>query len=341
MKVSIIIPVYNGEQFIEDCIRSAIAQNLDLVEIICINDGSTDDTQKILGVLESEFSILHVINKSNEGPAKARETGALKATGEYLVFLDGDDLLAPNSLCSVYDAANKHNLDMAVYGYVTFYDEPKFCESNREQLDSISIYSGKEYINRFMYTAYNWDKLWRRDFYINNVMSGGGGFYYEDQLPILKGISSSVRIAKLDIQCVGYRDNVNSTTRRAVTVEHFQDLRSVIVNYSKVLKDNDLLYSRCALMKLAHMLALLDAHRSQLGLEFDKEILSVYEETRGYVISKNDGMINLCRKIGVIYGLYYKLDTPCLGGVQKLVGKVSKVRKIIKRNFLWLEKGRS
>ncbi|WP_081634935.1 glycosyltransferase family 2 protein [Vibrio jasicida] len=338
MKISIIIPVYNGERFIEECIRSAMNQDLDLFEVICINDGSNDNTQNILAQLENEYASLRVINKVNEGPAKAREIGAEKATGEYLVFLDGDDLLAPNALGEIYTVASKNDLDMAVYDYVIFSDQPRFSKDSAHTLKPVSVYTGKEYINQFMYTAYNWDKLWRRDFYISKVISGVGGFYYEDQLPTLKGIYSSNRIARLNIVCVGYRDNASSTTRRAITKEHFQDLRSVILSYSKVLKDNDLCRSRCALMKLAHMLALLDEHRHQLRLEFDKEILSVYSEVRAFIVSQNGGFVNLCQKVGVVYGFYYKLETMCLARVFGFIGKLSRIKRILKEKKLVVSK---
>ncbi|MFA0476469.1 glycosyltransferase family 2 protein [Vibrio breoganii] len=340
MKISIIIPVYNCERFIEECIRSAMNQDLDLFEVICINDGSTDNTQNILAKLESEYASLRVINKINEGPAKAREVGVVKATGEYLAFLDGDDLLAPNALGEIYAVASKNDLDMAVYGSVTFSDKPKFTKDSSHTLEPVTVYTGREYINQFLYTSYNWDKLWRREFYLNKVISGVGGFYYEDQIPNLKGIYFSNRIAKFNIRCVGYRENASSTTRRAITKEHYQNLRSVILEYSKVLKDYDICQSRCALRKFAHMLALLDEHRNQLSLKFDEEVLSVYGEFRAFIVSHNGGFLSLCRSIGLPYSLYFKLGTPHLAYVFKFIGKVSRARRLIASKKLPLRKTR-
>lgn len=92
-KVSVIIPIYNAEKRIEKCLDSILNQKYDNIEIICVNDGSTDDTTRILEVYSNNDSRIIVINKENEGVSKARNTGIENATGKYIVFIDADDTI--------------------------------------------------------------------------------------------------------------------------------------------------------------------------------------------------------------------------------------------------------
>lgn len=93
IKVSIIIPVYNTEKYIRKCLESAINQTLTDIEIICINDGSTDNSLNILYEYAAKDSRIRVFTKANEGVAKARNLGLRHARGEYVGFIDSDDFV--------------------------------------------------------------------------------------------------------------------------------------------------------------------------------------------------------------------------------------------------------
>lgn len=92
-KVSIVIPMYNAEDYIEQCINSVLRQTYNNVEIILVNDGSTDNTLEICREKAKKEKRIHVISKKNGGVQKARETGVLAATGDYIMFMDNDDFL--------------------------------------------------------------------------------------------------------------------------------------------------------------------------------------------------------------------------------------------------------
>ncbi|MGM9794703.1 MAG: glycosyltransferase family 2 protein [Candidatus Aphodosoma sp.] len=94
--VTIIIPCYNVGKYVEKCITSIMAQSYEDIEIITVNDGSKDDTLSILESLASKDNRIHIINKENAGVSAARNSGLENATGEYVVFVDGDDYLAPD-----------------------------------------------------------------------------------------------------------------------------------------------------------------------------------------------------------------------------------------------------
>lgn len=96
--ISVIIPVYNGEKYIKETIQSIQSQSYPIHEVVIINDGSTDGTQKIIHELIKEFSNIIYLNQENAGPAKARNYGIKKSTGEYIAFCDADDIWESNKI---------------------------------------------------------------------------------------------------------------------------------------------------------------------------------------------------------------------------------------------------
>ena len=91
VKISIIMPVYNQAEFLEDTFKSITQQTLKDIEVICVNDGSTDDTQQTLENLKIRYPFIKIYKTENQGSGKARNYGIQQATGEYIAFLDADD----------------------------------------------------------------------------------------------------------------------------------------------------------------------------------------------------------------------------------------------------------
>lgn len=96
-KLSVIVPVYNVEKYLKECINSIINQTLKDIEIICVNDGSTDNSLKILEELSQLDNRIKIINKENGGLASARNAGMKVASGEYYTFIDSDDFIDTNA----------------------------------------------------------------------------------------------------------------------------------------------------------------------------------------------------------------------------------------------------
>jgi glycosyltransferase involved in cell wall biosynthesis len=111
-KISVVVPVYNVEQFLEACLRSVMEQSLRDIEIICVNDGSPDNSQAILERLPAEDPRIRIIVKENGGLSSARNAGIRVATGEYVHMLDSDDYIQPGMYEALYGHAKKHNLDL-------------------------------------------------------------------------------------------------------------------------------------------------------------------------------------------------------------------------------------
>ena len=117
IKVSIIIPVYNSEKYLRQCLDSVINQTFKDIEIIVINDGSTDNSLQIIQEYVNKYSNIKLINKQNEGCYKARNIGLETATGEYIAFLDADDIWRPEKLKKTLDFMTKKGAAFAFTAY--------------------------------------------------------------------------------------------------------------------------------------------------------------------------------------------------------------------------------
>ena len=117
-KISFIIPIYNSEKFIARCVSSVIDQGLPLndFEIIIINDGSTDDSLSVVQELQKKHAAIRIINQDNQGVAVARNVGIDAAVGEYLWFVDNDDVLIRNSARHLLAHVMQNNLDVLTFG---------------------------------------------------------------------------------------------------------------------------------------------------------------------------------------------------------------------------------
>lgn len=122
VKVSVVIPVYNVENYLEECLESIINQTLKDIEIICINDGSTDNSLSILNEYAKKDNRIHVISQENQGQAVARNNGMKYINGEYFCFMDADDLLDLNTLEECLKVSEEKSLDFVMYKLINFDD---------------------------------------------------------------------------------------------------------------------------------------------------------------------------------------------------------------------------
>lgn len=116
-EVSVIIPVYNNDRFVERCVRSVMEQSFCDLEVIAVDDGSTDGSGRILERLAGEDSRIRLIRQENRGVSEARNRGLAEASGTYLTFVDGDDYLAGDYIETLYRFARKNGTDMVICGY--------------------------------------------------------------------------------------------------------------------------------------------------------------------------------------------------------------------------------
>ena len=122
IKVSIIIPVYNVERYLEECLLSAVNQDYENIEIIIVDDGSTDGSDKIVEKFKVEYSIIKTIRTKNQGLSAARNQGLEMATGDYVVFLDSDDWFEKNTVSLCIQKVMENKLDIVLFSAKPFID---------------------------------------------------------------------------------------------------------------------------------------------------------------------------------------------------------------------------
>lgn len=143
-KVSIIIPIYNTGELLNRCAESIITQTLNDIEIILVDDGSTDESGKICDELAERDSRIKVVHKSNEGVSIARNTGIKMAKGEYIGFIDSDDWIEPNMYLDLYNKAQEANVEIVMCDTVTKYDEKDDEQDTISQLNTTALVERKD-----------------------------------------------------------------------------------------------------------------------------------------------------------------------------------------------------
>jgi len=141
--LSIIVPAFNTQQYISECISSIESQSLDGVEIIIVDDGSTDNTLSIATKISKGKDNIKVFSKENEGVSLARNFGLSKSEGEYILFLDSDDMLAEGKLNILYEKIKKNDLDIILYNGKAFYENKELSLEHDFYYSRNNTYSKK------------------------------------------------------------------------------------------------------------------------------------------------------------------------------------------------------
>lgn len=175
IKVSVIIPVYNVENYLKQCLDSVLNQTLKEIEIICVDDGSTDSSLSILEEYKKQDSRVKVVCQKNAGAGAARNAGLRIAEGEYLSFLDSDDFFEPDMLEEAYKKAEEYQADFVVFNSDQYHMDKKNYVSVPwvMRLKDIPPYMPFGYRqltdNVFKtFVGWAWDKLYRRSFVLEH-----------------------------------------------------------------------------------------------------------------------------------------------------------------------------
>ena len=171
VKVSVIIPVYNVEPYLKQCMDSVVGQTLKDIEIICVDDGSTDNSLDILREYAAEDSRIQIIEQKNAGAGAARNNGMRYATGKYLSFLDSDDFFEPRMLEKAYDLAEKDQADFVAYKSDQYHtDKNQFVPVNwviREHaITPYHPFTHRQLTGNVfkVFVGWAWDKLFLKEF---------------------------------------------------------------------------------------------------------------------------------------------------------------------------------
>ena len=187
-KVSIIIPVYNTEKYLDECLGSVENQTLKEIEIICVNDGSKDGSLDVLKRHAKKDKRIRIINQKNSGVSAARNNGMNAARGKYIMFVDSDDIVPPYAYEEAYNCAENYDAQVVCLGNICYTDGDevdwnsfKYDESKVKEI-SCEKYQNPYYSLGIEMTSV-WNKIWRKSFLMdNNVYFKEGILRGEDGL---------------------------------------------------------------------------------------------------------------------------------------------------------------
>ncbi len=206
VKVSVVIPVYNVEDYLRDCLDSVVNQTLTDLEIICINDGSPDNSLEILREYEEKDDRITVYDQENGGHAVATNRGIELATGDYLYLMDSDDIVELNALELAYNRAEEKDVDFVIFKAINYdYPNDRYYETEVYSMTKIHDRVGDDVfdhtdIGNLMFEASvtPWSKLYKRDFIIDNNIRFPEGLIFEDNVFFYRALFSAKRICFLD-----------------------------------------------------------------------------------------------------------------------------------------------
>ena len=209
-KISVIVPVFNCENFLHECVNSILNQTFSDIEIILINDGSTDKSSAICDEYANADNRVIVLHKENGGVASARNVGIQKAVGQYIAFVDGDDYCYPDYLKTYIENIEAYNADLIIAQWVTERKTYSFKKADGQ----IEILKKADCFNRIVeFSSSIWNKFFRRDIILkNNILFDEALHHTEDFSFVCDYLQYIDRAVYIHKYVYFYRINPNSIT---------------------------------------------------------------------------------------------------------------------------------
>ena len=225
--ISVIVPVYNGQDYLEDCIDSIEKQTYENTEIIIINDGSTDDTASVCVRLREAYDNLHVITMEDGGVSAARNAGIDAANGVFVTFVDADDRLRPKTLRVLYDRNMRTGSDVAGCGFFSWGKEEEWEAFLREKcrIGRPVEYTPSQFLREQLLRGNSrcWSKLYRRsaigELRFPQELSIG-----EDMLFLVRILPFLRKIAETDYPGYGYFQNPEGAMNREFSSKYMDQI---------------------------------------------------------------------------------------------------------------------
>ncbi len=255
MTFSIIVPVYNVETYLRECINSILSQNFRDFELILVDDGSTDSSPLICEEYKMQDPRVKVVHQQNSGQAAARNSGTALAKGDYICYVDSDDFLMDNTVLEKLSEKIINQPDIVHYKFVEWFEEKQcimqchfsydICVENRTLSD---IYC--ELINKDAYYNSAWSKIIRRKFLEDNKIQFCEGIYGEDNEWYYHVVMVANSLVLVDEPLYVYRRRKGSTTK-SIKRKNLEDQIFVLNKWQNILIGNKQRASRVVWWSLA------------------------------------------------------------------------------------------
>ena len=249
--ISVIVPVYNVENYLEECLDSICNQTFRNIEIICVNDGSTDGSLNILKEYQNHDSRIKIISQENNGLAVARNTGLKHAKGKYVYFLDSDDYIDLNALEECYNISEENNLDMLIFKIISFWDDTRETFTTPYfEMDFLKELVGDNVFNYMDLGKKMYDLavtvpgvLFKRDLILN--LRFPDNLIFEDNVFFTEAVFRVNRILFYNKHLYYYRMRKESITNSGSNFSDIIEIRNMIIDLAKKYDNFDpYLYSK-------------------------------------------------------------------------------------------------
>ena len=217
-KVSVIVPIYKVEQYIEKCVRSIMNQTYKNLEIILIDDGSPDHSGRICDELASLDNRIRVIHKENDGVSNARNTGISISKGDYIYFIDGDDYAELNAIETLVSYAEKEESDLVIADINIVDEQGNYLgETNGENEDEYRVFTSVEAADYFMKLDWGpWNKLYKRE--VHQDVRFPSHKIHEDEAIMFQLFANSHKIVYIHNKLYNYIKRGESTTTSSYSI---------------------------------------------------------------------------------------------------------------------------
>ena len=242
INISVIVPVYNVESYLQECVDSLLAQDMPGLELIFVNDGSTDGSRGILEEYSRMYDNVIVIDQENSGQSVTKNNGVKAASGKYISFVDADDIMMEGALRVLFDKAEQNSCPMVVGGVMLYWAET----GRMKHYDSLHVsenrkYSGKEVCGMLLREEMHCvmhAKIYRRDCWLEHGVSFPAGQIYEDMLPAFSIVMACGECMFVDRPCYKYRMREDSSVA-VTTPKKVRDLLKSLGDVKRFVLDND------------------------------------------------------------------------------------------------------
>lgn len=245
--VSVIVPVYNVEAYLLDCLYSIFAQNYAAIEVIAINDGSTDTSLEILKNYAAKDSRLKIITQENKGLSGARNTGLEHAIGDYILFVDSDDYVSHELIECCLKAFETHKTEMVIFNHAEFKDGSNDHREELKNIDSGFIESTQFLKQTGKLPTLTWNPVWlyayKRSFLEKNALKFHEGILHEDILFTPMALANAESLVVLSNVLYFYRQRKGSITtdpeKAKQSLKDYAFIAERLHNYSQSIEDQE------------------------------------------------------------------------------------------------------
>lgn len=279
-KVSVIVPVYNIENYIQECVESIQRQTFDNLEILLVNDGSADGSGELCEQFQKQDNRIRVIHQKNGGLACAVNTGLKNATGDFILFVDGDDWIYPFAVEYALHLLQRERADIVIYDFTSDFDfaqDDEYLETTDNVGALRNLYlQNSQFHNLRLMTTVRWSKLYKREVLEGIVFPEGR--IHEDEI-VHEILYKAKKVVYTNKKCYFYRQREGSIIHEAISTKALDKLQSFKerVQFFEDLNNQELLF--LAVNKFVFL---------YIQLFCKCELVENGEEQRSFLLKLND-----------------------------------------------------